>query len=1217
MPAEKKGPAIVKFWPTLAQRLVQTRCWVIAVALLFWLLSTDALAFVVINEIMYNPAKGEKKDLEFVELLNDSPTTCEVGGWKFSSAMEFIFPPGTSIPAYGYLVICSNPDAFRQTYKIKNVIGPFSGKLDNAGAVVELRNESGGLIDRVDYKDDAPWPAGADGTGHSISLIDSLSKNERGQSWALSNEMGGTPGHANFPNGPRRPTVLINEVLGDSSKETWIELCNPTTSTIDLSDFLLSDEADTLAKFVIPKGTAITPGGFAVFRQKQMGFALSPKRRKVFLTAPQARFVLDAVAYRQTTPDNSCGRWPDGLDTWYRMTQPTPDAANTVTLTTDIVINEIMYHPFSERREDEYVELYNRSRSPVDLSGWAFTKGIEIVFPQGTILAPDGYLVVAEDSQALKAKYGITNCIGDYKKQLSHKGDHLVLCDALGNVADEVAYAEGGRWPAEADGRGSSLELIDPRQDNAYPSAWAASDETGKAQWTHIEYSKPHGTGISEFQFFLLDEGALLIDDLELRYENKNHIRNGTFDQDTKGWSFDGTHKYSGRYTADSHSGGACLQVAAVGGGDPVANNINTNTSGTLATSRTYTVSYWARWQSGNNRLCTRTHANGVAQTNAVPVPDKLGTPGRRNSRYQENIGPIITDVRHQPVTPTSTTAVTVSARILDADGVASATVHFRLDGGRRGKIIPMFDDGRHGDGALGDGLYGAILPSQSTDTIVEFYVQAADRRGATQNFPTKGPRGPALYYVRGQAPRPTRLKSFDLLMTSATLDRLYKRSQTEERMDNEMLDATLVMNDSRAFYNIGVRYAGSYWTRPTRGSLFFAGTSTRRPSFRVELNADEDLLGFKVVNFDSQFVDPFCLHERMYYWLVARLGGIPWNAREYVMLSQNGRRFGVVEMIQLINRRFIEDYFPGNDNGELYEINDAFEWAKARPAATHAQIRYAGPDKEKYRFNFEKRSHQKEDDFSSLIELLRVLDRNVTDDAHYEAAVEATLDVDQWLRYFACIAAASDWDSIGFTTGKNVYLYRRPDTGRWILIPWDKDLSFQNPKMAVFNPSATNVYRFLTWPPYRRIYLSYIEQLIQGPLTHKEFDPVADSIHAMIVGEGDKIAATEGIELFVTLRRQWLLDNILPKATSFTITTSGGKDFETSASAVRLEGTAPLSVRTIEMNGQPTKLRWTPTGTWNIENVALQAGTNRIVLVARPMPSANETSRTITITRR
>ena len=53
-----------------------------------------------------------------------------------------------------------------------------------------------------------------------------------------------------------------------------------------------------------------------------------------------------------------------------------------------------MYHPISNDRNREFVELYNRSDAPVDLTGWEFTNGVEFSFPDNTVIEPGGYLVV-------------------------------------------------------------------------------------------------------------------------------------------------------------------------------------------------------------------------------------------------------------------------------------------------------------------------------------------------------------------------------------------------------------------------------------------------------------------------------------------------------------------------------------------------------------------------------------------------------------------------------------------------------------------------------------------------------------------------------------------------------------------------------------------------------------------------------------------------------
>ena len=45
-----------------------------------------------------------------------------------------------------------------------------------------------------------------------------------------------------------------------------------------------------------------------------------------------------------------------------------------------------------------------------------------------------------------------------------------------------------------------------------------------------------------------------------------------------------------------------------------------------------------------------------------------------------------------------------------------------------------MFDDGLHGDGAAGDGLYGATVPAQASGVTVTYSVSAKDDRGGSAN---------------------------------------------------------------------------------------------------------------------------------------------------------------------------------------------------------------------------------------------------------------------------------------------------------------------------------------------------------------------------------------------------------------------------------------------------------------------------------------------------
>ena len=56
-----------------------------------------------------------------------------------------------------------------------------------------------------------------------------------------------------------------------------------------------------------------------------------------------------------------------------------------------VVVNEIMYQPYSANVNEEWIELYNTTGQAINLSGWRFTKGITFEFPE-VVIAPHGFL---------------------------------------------------------------------------------------------------------------------------------------------------------------------------------------------------------------------------------------------------------------------------------------------------------------------------------------------------------------------------------------------------------------------------------------------------------------------------------------------------------------------------------------------------------------------------------------------------------------------------------------------------------------------------------------------------------------------------------------------------------------------------------------------------------------------------------------------------------
>lgn len=166
-----------------------------------------------------------------------------------------------------------------------------------------------------------------------------------------------------------------------------------------------------------------------------------------------------------------------------------------------IVINEIMYHPYHpvhgvEEVREEYIELFNRGTEAVNLSNWRLSNGVDFVFPNVTIGAGE-YLVVAADMNWAAVKYGgMSNVVGGWDGKLSNSGETIELVDDSGAIVDSVHYADQGDWGTREleppdrghrgwnwislhDGRGKSLELMNPLLPNEYGQNWTAGNRDG------------------------------------------------------------------------------------------------------------------------------------------------------------------------------------------------------------------------------------------------------------------------------------------------------------------------------------------------------------------------------------------------------------------------------------------------------------------------------------------------------------------------------------------------------------------------------------------------------------------------------------------------------------------------------------------------------------------------------------------------------------------
>ncbi|MCC6231712.1 MAG: lamin tail domain-containing protein, partial [Verrucomicrobiales bacterium] len=1195
-----------------------------------------------ISEIMFHPReRADGRNGEFVEIYNADLIDQNLTGYRLSGSVGYRFPDGYVLPAGGYAVIARVPADLSALTGLTSVLGPFEGTngLPNANGVVRLRNPQDAVLLEVSYDNQAPWPVSADGAGHSLVLWQPSYGESDPRAWAPSARIGGSPGGPDPMAVTGETPVLINEVLAhtDLPQVDSIELYNRSNQAVDLGGWFLTDEPAT-NRFRIPDGTVITPRGFLAFTETQLGFRLDAAGESIFLVHSNRARVVDAVRFGPQENGVSTGRYPDGAPEWRRLRSVTPAAENASFRVSEVVINEILFSPVSDDDDDEFVELHNRSAQPKDLSGWSLSDGVQFRFPPGTVLPAGGYFVVARDRARLLTNnpaLAPTTVYGNFEGTLANGGerlalampDFIVVTNAFGLSetnridieVDEVTYATGGQWGRWSDGLGSSLELIDPESDHLRPGSWADSDESAKAPWTTVEFT---GTvdnvadGVSSDRIHLLAQGPgeYLIDDVEvLGADGSARLVNGGFESGLTGWTAQGNHRGTRLDETGGINGSRALRVVAAGRGDTAVNRVRANLSPVLAASQSATLRAKVRWVTGWPEFLLRTRGSGIEAYGRLQTPKSTGTPGARNSRALDNAGPTIADVRHWPVLPRDREPVVVSARVTDPDGVASVTLRYRLDPASTVQNLALRDDGTGGDAVAGDGVYSATLSNRTAGTLVAFRVEAVDQAAApaTSLFPKGAPQKEAL--IRwGEETVFGNLGVYRLWQRKADYDRLRNR----EPLANDNLDCTFVYGDQRVVYNAEMRGKGSPWHGGSVGSDYI-----------VSMPDDDRVLGardFAIVTLGNLGSDPSAQREQAAFWIGRELG-VPSLHRRHVRFYENGGFKGLYEDTEEPNGQFADAWFPEGQDGDLYKIEDWFEFEDAgnnfiaQRDATLQRFTSGGQLKlARYRWAWRKRAvADSANDYREFLAMVSALNGT---GSTYVAQVESLVDVDAWMRVFALQHIVGNWDAYGYNRGKNGYLYL-PVGGRWKMMPWDIDFvlgSNSDPSNAdVFGSNDPTVVKLWNTPAFRRVYWRAFQDAINGPLRDENIGPLLDARYAALGANGfTSIEATEGIKRYARERRQYLANGLAAvDAADLAITSNGGANFTSSSNLVSLTGRAPIAAAAIAVNGVSYPVTWSDLTTWVIA-VPLGTVTNRLELAAldrRGRPIANLTD-TVTV---
>jgi hypothetical protein len=918
---------------------------------------------VVISEIQYH-APGNLPADEFVEIHNAGAAPVDLSGWRFSEGIGFAFPPGTLLGPKGYLVISPDAAQARSRFGITNVVGNFTGRLDNAEEILALVNAAGHVIARVHYEDEEPWPSRPDGLGPSLELDDVLTPDVP-KRWSASAYAGGTPGRANDGD-PEESLLDLNEIKpSESGNAGFIEIYNDGPSPAAIGGLAILDA--TGHRFVLPPSN-LPARGHAVITDAQLGFSPTLDGLTYLLVrpGPGGDIFLDALETRAAPQGGSFGRFPDGDDDAYVLGNATRGAANQLQALADVAINEIFFHPpfvppggncsldCSDLRQ--WIEVHNRGTASVNVGNWTLSKGVDFTFPAATSIAGGEFLVIASSRTTFLAEhpgFNSARVVGNWTKDLAHDADTINLNDALGNRIDHVEYGDGkprndeepvdgvddrtfrgSTWPVEADGSGRSVELIHPQLDNRWGSAWAAG---------------------------------------------------------------------------------------------PVG-----------------------------------------------------GTPAAANAAFSSTPFPVVDEVTHNPAVPAPSDPVTVTCRVSAVGTIQAVEAIWQRDGGAGGGTVTLRDDGLSGDGEAGDSRFGGAIPGQADGIVVRFQVEARLANGRTTRVPRPPPAppyggftGPYFLYQTLSAPLPAnRSENYFIILTAADQNELESRSEDS----NVLLPCTFIELDAdgsdRVRHTCGIRYRGD------------ATRNLARKSYRVAFPSERSFRGIKRLNLNAASPDSEFISADLF-----RRAGLPGPQEWTVNLTFQGDSDSGYIRKERLDADFLTRHFgDASDGGNFYRALDPSDFPN------QGDLEYFGEDPDDYRPYYQKRSKEEEDDYTDIIELCRTFDPVETPDAVFADRIDALIDAYQWARFFALQSLLSNIDgSIQTGTGEDYNLYRvpvgsnRPDAGKWLLVPWDVEETFDDPQERLFRTTVAAARRFLLNPRFTGLYYENLDVLRAGVFSRLE----------------------------------------------------------------------------------------------------------------------------------
>ncbi|MBI5193823.1 MAG: CotH kinase family protein [Nitrospirae bacterium] len=209
-------------------------------------------------------------------------------------------------------------------------------------------------------------------------------------------------------------------------------------------------------------------------------------------------------------------------------------------------------------------------------------------------------------------------------------------------------------------------------------------------------------------------------------------------------------------------------------------------------------------------------------------------------------------------------------------------------------------------------------------------------------------------------------------------------------------------------------------------GRVEVSGQFTRtflKKSLLIRINEGHTWQGNRKISLHSMSTDPSYMRDWI-AWNLASSLGMASPKVEYYRLNINGKFIGLYLFIEWIDTSMLNRIGLGKD-GEFYHPDDIVYCGDMEPAnqgrLEECWLKLSPKDR----------------DFASLRNLIEEI--NSTPVEQFHSFLNEHFDVDSVINWLVLNTIIGNGD----TYNKNYFLYHSKKTGKWVIIPWDFDLTF------------------------------------------------------------------------------------------------------------------------------------------------------------------------------